>query len=144
MGFFQRFSGVFSEKGTAVRAAAYSAGVFLIFGIPTALISNPVIPYIRMMPATPLDYAFLIVTSLLAGIYLAIPQRNCPMDGTAGGGALLGVLSFACPTCNHLLVLILGYSLLFEVFDPLRPVFGFVSVVFLLYAINKKVDGRGC
>ncbi|MEW6721765.1 MAG: hypothetical protein AB1324_00730 [Candidatus Micrarchaeota archaeon] len=135
----QKLIRVFSEKENALRAAAYGAGLFILFSLPTALITNPVIPYIRMMPATPLDYAFLLTTSVLGGIYLAIPAASCAMDNAAGGGALLGFLSFGCPTCNQLLVLMLGYPLLLGIFDPLRPVIGVLSVAMLAYAINKKI-----
>ena len=141
---FQEILKIFADKGTLARAAAYSIGLLLLFGIPTALISNPIIPFIRPIMATPFDYFFLVTTSLLGGVYLAIPARSCSVDRTASGGALLGFLAFGCPTCNYLLVLLLGYSLLLEVFDPLRPVIGLFSVVFLLHAISKKVEGKGC
>jgi len=43
----------------------------LLFGIPLALIPNPLIPYYRMIPATLLDYFFLIVISVLIGLYFS-------------------------------------------------------------------------
>jgi hypothetical protein len=143
MGFREILSG-FGDKRTLGRAVAYSIGLLLLFGIPTALISNPIIPFIRPIMATPFDYFFLVTTALLGGVYLAIPSRSCTVDRTASSGALLGFLAFGCPTCNFLLVLLLGYPLLLGVFDPLRPVIGLFSVVFLLHAINKKVEGKGC
>ncbi|MCI0562185.1 MAG: hypothetical protein MN733_27180 [Nitrososphaera sp.] len=144
MDFFQRIVGVFSDRETIIKTVAYSIGLLLLFGIPTALLSNPIIPYIRPIMATPFDYIFLFTTSLLGGVYMAIPSRSCAKDRTASGGALLGFLAFGCPTCNYLLVLLLGYTLLLDVFDPLRPAIGLVSMVFLLYAINKKAEGKGC
>lgn len=134
----------FADAKTRLRAVLYSAGLFVFFGIPTALLSNPILPYVRMIPATWLDYAFLLATSLLAGAYLALPEnKSCPSGKGAAGGGILGFLAFACPTCNHLLLLIFGYAFLYDFVNPLRPALGLVSIIVLLHSIGMKFGGRG-
>lgn len=129
----------FSNPKLRPKALLYSLALFLLLGIPTALLPNPIIPYIRMTPATPLDYLFLLTTSLLAGAYLVLPAKtSCPNKTALGGGAL-GFLAFSCPICNHILVLALGMSLMSAVVDPLRPLLWLLSIAILSYAIEKKV-----
>lgn len=137
------FAFVFREQ--LGKAALYATGLFLFLGIPTALLSNPIIPYLRMIPATPLDYVFLLTTSFLGGVYLALPQKKeCRQDKKALGGGLLGFFAFACPTCSMLLVFLLGFDFMFNVVNPLRPVLGVLSVAVLAYAIGKKwQESRG-
>ncbi|MXV61951.1 hypothetical protein GS429_07750 [Natronorubrum sp. JWXQ-INN-674] len=48
--------------------AATSAGVFVLFGLVTELIPNPL--FVRMVPRTGFDYLFLTLTALLAGVYV--------------------------------------------------------------------------
>ena len=92
-----------------------------------------------MTPSTLLDYFFLFTTALLGGIYLVLSASVCSNDVKAAGGGILGLLAFACPICDKLLVLLLGTTFLMAYFDPIRPVLGVVSIVLLLYAINKKL-----
>jgi hypothetical protein len=123
------------------RALLYSTVLFLVFGFITAVLESPwnlFIRFIRMTPATPLDYVFLFTTSVLAGIYMAVPG-NCRADKKAFGGGLFGFLSFSCPTCNYLLVLLFGSAFLLQYLDPLRPFIGASSVVFLLYSLYRKL-----
>jgi len=139
MGLLNAFAFVLKEPAARIKAALYATGLFLFLGIPTALLSNPIIPYLRMIPATPLDYAFLLTTSLLGGVYLALPQKKeCRQDKKALGGGLLGFLAFSCPTCSMLLVFLLGFDFMFNVVNPLRPILGVLSIIVLAYAIGKK------
>ncbi|MDO8340188.1 MAG: hypothetical protein Q7T16_06040 [Candidatus Burarchaeum sp.] len=127
------------DSKTRVKTFIYSIGLFIIFATPTALISNPIIPYIRMIPATPLDYVFLATTSILAAVYLALPNpKVCKTDNAAAGGGFLGFLSISCPTCIMLFVFLFGFDFMFNVVNPLRPLLGILSVAVLLYAINGK------
>lgn len=131
---------VFRNHETRLKAIGYSVLLFLLFGFGVALIPNPI--FVRMIPSTLLDYFFLTTTSLLGGIYFALPDKKaCTPDKTVLGGSLLGFLSFGCPTCNKLLFFMLGPVFLFSVFDPLRPLIGLLSLVVLGYAINKKAEG---
>jgi hypothetical protein len=121
------------------KATLYSGAIFIFFGIGVAIIPNPI--FLRMMPSNIFDYLFLASTSVLSGIYYALPEKKlCKTDKISFGGMILGFLAFGCPTCNKLLVLFLSYSFLFTVFDSLRPIIGVISIVTLLYAIHKKTD----
>ncbi len=129
----------FTDAKTRGKAVLYALGLFLLFGIPTALLSNPIIPYLRMIPATWLDYVFLFTTSVLAAVYLVLPEnKSCPSGKGAAGGGLLGYLAFACPTCNHLLLLVFGYAFLYDVLNPIRPLLGLLSIIVLIYSVEKK------
>lgn len=111
-----------------LKGAAVSLGVFLVFGAVADLIRNPI--WIRMVPRTPLDYTFLVATSLLAGVYIVQREQlqQVPGDACAYGGAIGGFLAFGCPVCNHILLALLGASATMTYFDPLRPILGAVSV----------------
>lgn len=54
------------------RGTVVGIGVFLLFGLVTGLVPNPL--YVRMVPRTSVDYLLLTLTALLAGIYTA--QRS--------------------------------------------------------------------
>jgi len=130
----------FTDSRTQANAILYAIGLFLLLGIPTALLSNPVIPYARMIPATPLDYVFLFMTSILAAVYLVLPESKvCNPDKTTFAGGFLGFLAFGCPICNKLFVLLLGFDFMFNIINPIRPVLGILSIIILAYAIDKKV-----
>ncbi len=152
----------FSNPKTRTKTVLYALGLFVVLGIPTALLSNPVIPYVRMIPATPLDYAFLFATSLLAAVYLALPEdkasqsfvrsvmseqqrselhyknKTCKTGKGALGGGFLGFISFSCPTCSMLLVFLLGFDFMYNVVNPMRPLFGIISIIVLSRAIGEK------
>lgn len=108
-------------------------GLVLLFGTPTALIPNPIIQYVRMVPATLLDYAFLVIISGLLAFYLSFsnqPKTNLPV----GIASVAGFISFACPICNYLLVAALGFPFILSTIEPLRPFLGIVSIgLFLLF-----------
>lgn len=114
------------------RELATGVGVAILtfagFGLLTGLVRNPV--FARMVPSTPLDYAFLAATSVLAGAYVVqrARLRETPGDACAVGGTLGGFLAFGCPICNHVLLLLLGSSATMTYFDPLRPLIGLLSV----------------
>lgn len=127
-----------------------TVGVFLLFGLVTDLVPNPL--YVRMVPRTPVDYLFLALTALLAGVYAA--QRvatETTGSGGAGadtdadadapeptgenrwalGGLAGGFLAVGCPICNVFLLALFSSSALMTYVDPLRPLLGAVSVAIL-------------
>lgn len=129
----------FTNKNTHFRAVAYFIGLFLLMGIPTALLSNPILPYVRMTPATALDYFFLTATSLLATVYVVLPANNSfAPDKCAIGGGFLGFIAFSCPICNKLLVLLLSFDFMYNFVNPLRPILGVFAIAILIHAIEKK------
>lgn len=114
-----------------LKGAAVGAGVFLLFGVVSGLVPNPL--YVRMVPRTPVDYAFLTLTSLLAATYViqksSLPE--CDGDACAYAGAVGSFLAVGCPTCNALLLALFSSSALMTYFDPLRPLFGVLAVSLL-------------
>lgn len=140
------------------RAVAWGAvtafGVFLLFGFVTGLLQNPL--YVRMVPRTPVDYVFLALTALLAGVYVA--QRHAtsaPDDGDDGtaregqlaaGGLVGGFLAVGCPICNVFLLALFSSSALMTYFDPLRPALGVVSVAVLagLIYVRRRRSCAAC
>ncbi|MFC4541362.1 hypothetical protein ACFO5R_05420 [Halosolutus amylolyticus] len=122
--------------------AAAAVGVFVLFGLVTGLVPNPL--YVRMVPRTPTDYLFLTLTALLAGVYTAQrlttevaepePQSGGESDGEDRlllGGLVGGFLAVGCPICNVFLLALFSSSALMTYFDPLRPLLGAVSVAIL-------------
>ena len=133
---------IFQNLRILLKAAFYAFFIFILLSVPTAIIPNPVIHFIRTIPVNFFDYFFVVTTSLLSATYLVIPKnRKCDMDNQAFAGGFFGFLGFACPTCNFFLVGLLGFSTVLNFFDPLRPFIGFFSIIILSYAINKKWKG---
>ncbi|MCU4975229.1 hypothetical protein OB955_21235 [Halobacteria archaeon AArc-m2/3/4] len=113
------------------KGVATAAGVFVLFGVVSGLVSSL---YVRMVETTLLDYAFLTLTAVLAGAYVvqreSLAETACSSSGNrcAYGGAAGGFLAVACPSCNLILVSLVGSSALMTYFDPLRPLFGIVAI----------------
>lgn len=133
----------FTSSTTRTKTILYTLGLFLLFGIPTALLSNPIIPYIRMIPAEPLDYLFLFSTAVLAAVYFVLPERKvCNPTKTAFAGGFLGFLAFGCPICNKLFVFLLGFDFMYGTINPIRPFLGILSIGVLYFAIHKKIETK--
>ncbi len=93
-----------------------------------------------MTPVTWLEYASLILTSLLLGAYIglssyAITIKAGRCNATATAGGVTGFLTFGCSICNRLLVLLLGVTGVISYFEPIRPALGFVSFGLLGWAL---------
>ena len=132
--------GMRSSSRRYLKAVTISAGAFVLFGIVTGLIPNPL--YIRQVPRTPLDYLFLTTTAAFLGVYIFQRTNNQRNDEkTATAGTVVGFLAFGCPICNAFLLALFSSSALMTYFDPLRPLLGIVSVVFfagLLYSRSQN------
>ncbi|MFD1586542.1 hypothetical protein ACFR9U_06080 [Halorientalis brevis] len=113
------------------KGAAVSLGSFVLFGVVTGLIPNPI--YVRMVPSRPVDYLFLVLTAGLLGVYVAQrpPVEDRSDDRLATLGTVGGFLAFGCPICNAFLLALFSSSALMTYFDPLRPLLGAVAVVLL-------------
>ncbi|MFB1066270.1 hypothetical protein [Natrinema sp. H-ect4] len=146
-----------SDRRAMLWGTAAGIGVVLLFGLVTGLIPNPL--YVRMVPRTPVDYLFLLLTALLAGVYAA--QRlatevvdpdlegddESEVDGASSedrwalGGLVGGFLAVGCPICNVALLALFSSSALMTYFDPLRPALGALSVAILaglIYARHRR------
>ena len=117
-----------SHATRVAKSVAVAVGAFVLFGVVTGLIPNPV--YVRMVPRTPADYLFLAATAAFAGAFVYQRSLNDDPVGDqfAVGGLVGGVLAFGCPVCNVALLALFGSSALMTYFDPLRPLLGVASV----------------
>lgn len=118
----------------AVGAAAGTA-MFVGLGTVAALWDNPM--FMRMSPAGGLKIALLALQSVLAGVYVGLPPSHCGAR-TAGVGAALGFFGIACPTCNKVLVALLGAGLLLEYFEPVRLYVAAAGAALLTAALYVK------
>lgn len=115
--------------------------MFVILGTVAAIWANPM--FMRMTPTSGFEVALLLLQSVLAGIYVALPNPGCGQR-TAGAGAVIGFLGVACPVCNKILVYLIGSTLLLEYFEPVRLYVAMAGVALLAVAIWLKVRRKGC
>ncbi len=123
-----------------LRAGVYGAlgavAAALLVGIPTALVPNPI--FGRMIAPTTIDYVVFAVTVLLAGGLAATAAwpTACPLpQRRLGVGAIVSYLAVGCPTCNKLVVLLLGTSGAVQWFAPVQPILGVIGIGFLASAL---------
>ncbi len=124
-------------------ALLYSVLCFIIFGIVSVLIPNKF--FARMSSISSLDYIFLILTSILLGLYLSLRQyqkknasKTCTITAASGGTG--GFLSFGCAVCNKLLILIFGLAGVLTYIEPYQPIIGFIGVGLLSYATYQQIQ----
>jgi len=131
-----------SRSPETIRATIYglagAAFTLLAIGIPTDVIPNPI--FTRMLPVRPQDYVFLILTALLGGLLAAsyaLPQANVcsTQQGKTTLGGFLSFFAIGCPTCNKLVVLLLGSSGAVRLFEPIQPILAIASMVLLAVAV---------
>ncbi len=121
--------------------AVIASSIFLVsFSFITALFPNTW--FIRMTPVNSLDYIFLVLTSILLGIYVSLSltekkQRKQGAIAAYGGGAG-GFLGFGCALCNKLLVLMFGAIGVVTYVEPYRPLIGTLGVGLMGYAVYVK------
>jgi uncharacterized membrane protein len=121
---------------------AGSLGSMLVLGVPTALVPNPI--FTRMVPPRPLDYVVLALVAMLAGILAATYARPvaCPLaERRTLGGSLLAFVGIACPTCNKVVLALLGTSGALTYFQPLQPVLSLLGLGLLAWAVLVRVRG---
>lgn len=116
---------------------------FLVLGIPTAVIENPI--FGRAIEVTPWSVPVLAITSILAGLLLATYVRTdnyLEEEKSLKVGGIGGLLSFfaiGCPVCNKLVLIALGTSGAMSYFAPIQPYLAVFGIAFLIYAFRKRV-----
>lgn len=137
-------------------ATLYTLGVALVLGLPTRLIPNSF--FIRMTPTGPRDYLIWGISSALMGALFALSSlypvtsvgetlRHIGSgDLRALAGGLLSLLSVGCPVCNKVVVLALGVTGAFTIFDPLRPFLGSAALLTLglTLVLRLRALQQGC
>jgi len=134
-----------TRRWTAAGAGALAVAV--VTGVPTALVPSGF--FTRMTPVTWWSWPIWVVTAVLGGLVLASYVRTADPTGAGAGtgatGGLLGALAIGCPVCNKLVVLLLGFSGAMQVWAPLQPVLGLVSLALLGYALHVRLrTERAC
>lgn len=122
------------------RGVVVAIVMFAGLGTTAALWENPL--FMRMTPAGGFEIALLLLLSILAGLYVGLPQAGCGAR-TAGTGGVIGFLGIACPVCNKILVLLFGSALLMEYYEPARPYLALSGAGLLTIAIWLKLTRRG-
>jgi hypothetical protein len=120
-------------------ALGCASATAVTIGVPTVLIPNPL--FARPVPSRPVDYAVWLASAVLVGLlaatYLpwATGLRSAvgtpPSGGRVTAGGVLSFFAVGCPTCNKLVVLLLGSSGALSIFAPLQPLIGTVSLALL-------------
>lgn len=126
-----------------VTAIVGALGAYLVLGLPTAVIPNPV--FGRAVEVTPWSVPVLALTSVFAGLLLAtyvrtenyLPEEKSLKVG--GIGSLLSFFAIGCPVCNKLVLIALGTSGAMSYFAPIQPFLAVFGVAFLMYAFRKRV-----
>jgi hypothetical protein len=135
---------VFSTPKYLFRWLVYSMIASVLMAIPTALIPNPFINFVRMTPAVPLDYVLLMITGLMMGAYFTLhgyqnrPDANPKKHFLMFGGGYMGFIAFACPVCEVFLVTLFGASFLLTYFEPIRHEFGILAVLVMALGVFLK------
>ena len=117
------------------RAVAIGLSVGVVIAVPTRLLETGW--FSRMTPVRPQDYVFLILTSLLTGMIMALPRR--PTGACVVGSSLATVLAVGCPVCNKLVVMLLGVSGAMTWFAPLQPILGAGAVILLVGVLRQRL-----
>jgi hypothetical protein len=139
-------------------AALAAAGSFVLLGVPTAMIPNPV--FARKIEAPAWTYPSLALTAVLAGLLLATYVRAEARDGSTSGvaggldetspeearsftlGGLLAFFAIGCPTCNKLVLLALGTSGAITWFEPVQPLLSLAGIAVLTWALRRRLAGE--
>lgn len=132
--------------GVAVLASII---VFLLLGLATALIPNPV--FGRPIDAPAWGVTALVITAVLSGITLATYVATpVPADTETGTrrftlGGVLAFFAIGCPTCNKLVLIALGSSGAITWFAPIQPYLATVGIALLGWvAITRLANDTSC
>jgi hypothetical protein len=131
--------------GVAVIAAALT---FLVIGVPTDIVPNPV--FGREVPVRPWEPFVLVLTSILTGLWFGLQRARAatPDDEDSSvptlGAAGLALFAVACPVCNKIVLLALGTSGALGFWEPLQPWLAGISLVALLASVLYAARRRPC
>ena len=131
--------------GVALVAAL---ATFLVIGVPTDIVPNPV--FGRAVPVRAWEPVVLLLTSVLTGLWFGLQRgrastraeedSSVPTLSAAG----LALFAVACPVCNKVVLLALGTSGALGIWEPLQPWLAGVSLVALLASVLYAARRRPC
>ena len=121
---------MYTPKAWFMTTLAATIGLAAI-GLTTAIFENWF--FVRMTPVRTQDYVIWILSSVLMGLIVGsyFVARSTRSDEKILSGGLLSVLAVGCPTCNKLVVLLLGTTGALTFFAPLQLYIGVASVLLL-------------
>lgn len=126
-----------------VKAVVIGMAAGLVIAIPTRVVPNDF--FARMIPTRPQDYAFLVVSSLLLGLNLAVVPFGS-IAGRLSAGGLGTAFAVGCPICNKFVVALIGVSGALSWFAPLQPVLALASIALLTVTLRRSLlsDSTSC
>lgn len=113
---------------------------FLVIGVPTDVIDNPV--FGREIDETPWAMPVLVTTAVLSGLLLATYVNTDRFDRSAKSGTVGGMLAYfavGCPVCNKLVLLALGTTGAVNYFEPVQPYLAALGIVALAWALRQRL-----
>ena len=136
---------MYTPKAWLITPLAAAMGLAAI-GITTAIFENWF--FVRMMPVRTQDYVIWILSSVLIGLIVGsyFVASSTGGDGKILSGGLLSVFAVGCPTCNKLVVLLLGTTGALTFFAPLQLYIGIASVLLLgwTFVLRAKALADSC
>jgi ABC-type transport system involved in multi-copper enzyme maturation permease subunit len=128
-----------------VVAGIVSALTALFIGIPTGIVRTGF--YTRMTPVLWWNYPIWVASSMLTGLVVATYLRSATLSTGSeakfvSGGSLLSFLAVGCPVCNKLVVLAVGATGAMNLWAPVQPLLGVVSLTLLLWAFARRLRGE--
>lgn len=132
-----------------IAAVLGTLGSAVVLGVPSAVIPTPF--FTRMTPTEPVNLVVWLVSAPLAGLLVAtyvarvaaFPDAHA--DAGAGKVTVGGIgafLAIGCPICNKIVVAVLGVSGALNVFAPLQPLIGAVSIALLAGTLAWRLRAR--
>ena len=116
----------------------------MVVGVPSGIIHTAF--YVRMTPAQWWNYPVWIATAVLSGLILATYVRTglkSPVSSRVGVSAnALSLLAVGCPVCNKLVVAAIGVSGALDLWAPVQPMIGIVSVAVMVWALRLRLRGE--
>jgi hypothetical protein len=124
-------------------AAITALAAFLLLGLSTAVIPNPV--FGRSIAPTDWAMEVLVATAVLTGLLTATYVRaggEEHLNRPATAGALLSYFAIGCPVCNKLVLVALGASGAIQFFAPIQPYLAVAGLGLLAWALMVRLRGE--
>lgn len=120
-----------------LKAILFGLGAALLIGIPTVIIPNPI--FVRDVATTGADYVIFSLSALLIGITWALPTGTPETENRSLWGAFGTFLAVGCPTCNKIVLLLIGSSGALTYFAPVQPLLGIGALYLIVAALRRRV-----
>lgn len=128
-------------------AVAAAAAAAVLTGVPTGIVETSL--FTRMTPVVWWNYPVWAVSSVLVGLiaatYVRLPDTatSAPDRSRRTAVATLGsAFAIGCPICNKLVVSAIGISGALNVWAPIQPVLGVLSIAVLVVGLVVRLRGE--